>query len=128
SGLEVSMYLACRDALTSGTIDWNMHRKSAARSSRFSVAYVGKLNERLTNAIRRLRHSDRETSEEQELLRAPVAFGDRDKLGGSAGWFFETAYAANIRGAIVARDRDWITITGANGFGNRLAVTRRCDH
>src|SRR2546423_15587399 len=109
------MYLACGDALTSGTIDWNIHRESAARSSGFSVAYVGELNERLTNAIRRLWDSDREASEEQELVRAPVAFGDRDKLGGSAGWFFETA---NIRGAIVARDRGWITIDRAIGFGD----------
>src|SRR2546423_4716491 len=103
------MYLACGDALTSGTIDWNIHREDAARSSRFSVAYVGALNERLTNAIRRLWHSDRAASEEQELLRAPVAFGDRDKLGGSSSWLFKTAYTAKVRGAIVARDRDWIT-------------------
>ena len=114
--------------LTSGTIDWNIYREGAARSSRLSVAYVGELNERLTKAIRRLGYVDREASEEKELLRAPVAFGDRSKLGGSAGWFFETAYAAKISGAIVARDRGWITIDGAIRFGDRLPAKRRCDH
>src|SRR2546423_14222799 len=112
------MYLACGDALTSGTIDWNIHRKGAARSSRFSVAYVGELNERLTNTIRRLWLSDREASEAQELLRASVVFGDRDELGGSPSWFFETAYAAKIRGAIVAGDRGWISIDGSIRFGH----------
>ena len=70
------MYLACVEALTSGTIDWNIHREGAARSSRFSVAYVGELNERLADAIRRLGHSDREASKAPKLLRATIAFGD----------------------------------------------------
>src|SRR5205085_4733557 len=97
-------------------------------SSRLSVAYVGELNERLPNAIRRLWHSDREACEEQELLRSTVAFGDRDKLGGSSGWLFKTAYTAKVSGAFVARDRDWITIDGAIRFGDRLPAKRRCDH